>query len=125
MTTQNGVSYKPLDVTYDVIAPENILFRYVIAGPFLRLWAWLWDVTIIFAWLVLSSVGAAFLSMQILRMVDGKWEDVLIALFWTFGIANIFFHMVLECDMRGALFWKNVRKNDLRVENRYDFGGRN
>ena len=113
MTTQNGVSYKPLDVTYDVIAPENILFRYVIAGPFLRIWAWLWDVAIIHLWLILSNVGASLLFIQMTRALEGKWEDVLIALFWTFGIANIFFSIwfwnaTCEALFSGRTFGKMI-----------------
>ncbi len=90
-TSQSGVSYKPLDVAYDVVAPENILFRYVIAGPFLRIWAWLWDVTIISAWLILSTVGATVVLLQVTQHVEGTANDVLFALFWAFCIANFFF----------------------------------
>lgn len=113
MTTHSGVSYKPLDVAYDVIAPENILFRYVIAGPFLRIWAWLWDVAIIHLWLILSNVGASLLFIQMTRALDGKWEDVLFAIFWTFVIANIFFSIwfwnaTCEALFSGRTFGKMI-----------------
>ena len=113
MTTHSGVSYKPLDVAYDVIAPENILFRYVIAGPFLRIWAWLWDVAIIHLWLILSNVGASLLFIQMTRALEGKWEDVLFAIFWTFVIANIFFSIwfwnaTCEALFSGRTFGKMI-----------------
>lgn len=113
MTTHSGVSYKPLDVAYDVIAPENILFRYVIAGPFLRIRAWLWDVAIIHLWLILSNVGASLLFIQMTRALEGKWEDVLFAIFWTFVIANIFFSIwfwnaTCEALFSGRTFGKMI-----------------
>ncbi|MDO5308018.1 MAG: RDD family protein [Planctomycetia bacterium] len=43
MENEHDEQSEPLDVVYDVIAPENIAFKYCVAGPFVRSVAYLID----------------------------------------------------------------------------------
>ncbi|MGC4001664.1 MAG: RDD family protein [Pirellulales bacterium] len=51
-----------LDTTYEIVTPENIAFRYHLAGPFRRFGAWLVDVVIKVLILILLGFLATMLS---------------------------------------------------------------
>ncbi len=49
--------YEPLDTATKVITPENIAFEYRLAGPFLRLAAFVLDRLIIYSLIILLGIG--------------------------------------------------------------------
>ena len=79
---------EPLDTIYDVVAPENVAFQYRLAGPFLRAFAWTIDMTIIFCWLLGSTIFAAYLFFEASHIFYGEFEDVLETIFYVFAILN-------------------------------------
>ena len=79
---------EPLDTIYDVVAPENVAFQYRLAGPFLRAFAWTIDMTIIFCWLLGSTIFAAYLFFGPFRAFSDELEDVILTVFYVFAILN-------------------------------------
>ncbi len=64
---------EPLDTIYNVVAPENVAFQYRLAGPFLRAFAWTIDMTIIFCWLLGSTIFAAYLFFEASHIFYGEF----------------------------------------------------
>ena len=79
---------EPLDTIYDVVAPENVAFQYRLAGPFLRAFAWMIDMTIIFCWLLGSTIFAAYLFFEASRTFDVDFDEILETFFYVFAIIN-------------------------------------
>ena len=77
----------PLDTTIEVVTPENIGFRYHLAGPFRRLWAYLLDL-VIFIGSFSAIVFLGFLVAIILGISVGGTTPIA---FLSFGILIIFF----------------------------------
>ena len=82
-----GTDSKQLDNTIEIITPENIAFRYQVAGPFRRLPAYLIDVLargmliLIFSLLLMNIFGAIGLAGMGLGLILGVW----FLLSWFYG----------------------------------------
>ena len=85
---------KQIDATIDIVTPENISFRYRVAGPFRRLPAFLIDLLLRFGvWMVLSQLltgafafiggGGLAISMMVLLLFVMEWlYGGLLETFW-------------------------------------------
>jgi uncharacterized RDD family membrane protein YckC len=78
---------RPLDLGVEVITPENIAFQYRVAGPFLRLRAYLIDAAIRAG----VALAGAFVSASIFDSLEleaigrGLWLLLLFLLAWFYG----------------------------------------
>ena len=83
--THMGQREKPLDATIDIVTPENISFRYRVAGPFRRLPAFFIDVLLRFGvWMAIAFIlgllgafqfvsGGLGLAMMLILMFVMEW----------------------------------------------------
>jgi len=62
----------PLDVTYEVTAPENVGFQYYVAGPFSRTAAYTSDIFVMFVYWLGVTIGVCSLVERLFG-----WEGVL------------------------------------------------
>jgi uncharacterized RDD family membrane protein YckC len=61
-TTARTRTEEPLDTTVRLVTPERIVFRYPLAGPFRRYFAYLLDLGIVLAAVVVIAIGLVILS---------------------------------------------------------------
>ena len=96
---------KPLDATIDIVTPENISFRYRLAGPFRRLPAFLID--------LMLRIGIWIAIVFLLGLADGLLSNqplfqTLRALINAFGITFILILIFIMEWLYGGLletFW--------------------
>ncbi|MEZ6087068.1 MAG: RDD family protein [Pirellulaceae bacterium] len=102
--TQRLLSTPPLDTTIEVITPENIAFRYQLAGPFRRLPAFILDYAI-----KLSIIGLFMFAVVLLAGLSGS------QVFGVMGLAAInvgwflvwwFYGVAMETWCNGRTFGK-------------------
>ena len=79
---------KPLDATIDIVTPENISFRYRVAGPFRRLPAYIIDLLLRFG--VLLAIVFVFSMLGIFDVIGASIGFVTVALLaflmeWFYG----------------------------------------
>lgn len=98
MTTFQSGSYMPLDSVHGVVAPENVFFKYQLAGPFVRTVAYAIDLIVIGLYLFVSILGTAFIVFSFLV------KHMLISS----DVAQAFFYMFLFCNLTFALWFWNA-----------------
>lgn len=80
----------PVDTVYDVVAPENVVFQYHIAGPFARAWAYALDLIVIVLYLV-ASFFAVFYILDFLADRTLVFASLGETLFYIFIFFNLMF----------------------------------
>lgn len=81
----------PVDTVYDVVAPENVVFQYRIAGPFARIWAYTLDLAAMNLYLFVSSIGANYFFCSLLPDMSLVSSDLGSNLFYAFFWLNLMF----------------------------------
>jgi len=95
--------FTPLDSTVEVVTPENIAFRYHVAGPFRRLPAFLLDLLIRMAIFFGLAIGVTTLG-GFIQLPGLTAAAVIIAWF----LLDWFYGGVLETVMNGQTFGKRI-----------------
>jgi len=85
ITEQRGKLGSRLDSMMDVVTPENIAFQYQVAGPFRRAPAFLIDMAILFAVILLLRIILAFSVPVLGAMSLALWNILYFFLFWGYG----------------------------------------
>lgn len=96
-----SLSATPLDTTIEIVTPENISFRYEIAGPFRRLPAWFLDLSFRFGALVI-----AFFAMALLGMLLGGASIAFLLIVWF--LLEWFYGGLFETFMNGQTPGKRI-----------------
>jgi uncharacterized RDD family membrane protein YckC len=123
---QNG---KQLDTTVEIVTPENIAFRYRVAGPFRRLPAYLIDLAIRIFVVVAAGLGAlvVFGSIGMGAVAVGAWLAFWFCLEWFYGgLFETFWNgqtpgkhllglRVVSTDGQPICGWQAILRNVLRV----------
>ncbi len=74
-----------IDTTIEIITPENIAFTYRLAGPFHRVPAWILDLVIRGAILLVALVVALLASIGLGGLGFAAWLVLLFVLSWLYG----------------------------------------
>ncbi|MBQ1863996.1 MAG: RDD family protein [Thermoguttaceae bacterium] len=82
---------EPLDTTYVVVAPENVEFKYAVAGPFARSIAFGLDLFFDGLYVFASTLFASFFFYHFLARFDFLSESLRDQLFFVFAIMNFMF----------------------------------
>jgi uncharacterized RDD family membrane protein YckC len=97
-------AFDPLDTSVQIVTPENIAFRYYVAGPFRRLPAYLIDLAIrVAALIVIVLALSPFMAIGL----GGVWAAA--ALIWWFVLAW-FYGGVFEAYWNGQTPGKRLMK---------------
>ena len=82
---------EPLDTTYVVVAPENVEFKYAVAGPFARSIAFGLDLFFDGLYVFASTLFASFFFYYFLARFVFLSESLCDQLFFAFAIMNFMF----------------------------------
>ena len=97
-------SNSPLDTTIAVVTPENIAFDYQLAGPFRRMPAYLIDLMVRWAAIVILVVSAFFIGALIDFQTLGPF--VIAGMFLTYFIISWFYGTMMETFFNGRTIGK-------------------
>ena len=101
---------EPLDTTYVVVAPENVEFKYAVAGPFARSIAFGLDLFFDGLYVLASTLFASFFFYHFLSRFEFLPDSLRDQLFFVFAIMNfmfVFWFLSHLLPVRQFLRWRS------------------